>query len=1279
MKWKRIMMIFAGCASFLGINAGCNAPGDTPPAGKVFSETAEIPGKLQWQQGILTNDSNRYQTVTAAAKMKENSRLTLPVKLPAKGAVQIRTTRGEERFIISRQNDHLVWAFYDLNGKMVKPADHWWENNCYYPNGFFQDNFALSKEFRDRVNHIKSRFYRDISQTFFPVALEVRQQKLRLFFDHILIAEMPWTNDLALKSPQIILPPEAAVGSGTVEKLPELDRNFYTVNLTNKFNAATQCNGLHAEKRSLIFQGIPFEISPASAQGFTALDLGQVWFAEGGLSAYAPPNSGTFGGRWSGALGGNRSRMQFRIPNRHYTAIYLLASCEERADRIAEVSAQFFRNHSGFPKNFTAEKVEISGKNLQLIKIPVEPGELIEFKDRNTLELELTGRTHIFRAWPDPNHFSIHGAGTPSGVQIYAMTLETAPVSVDFVPESEGNVWVESAPAYMVTLTNNTAEKISLPLEITTVSFDGEEVVKDIQQTDIPPWGKAVTRFDLPLKKYGWHQVTLVCGGKKYIHFLTRLRRREIKGRPFAARGFMFGYWDWDGAHLTADNAMMHRLFGMAGLESFARSNGNILDRTVFPSARKWGFKYFASHYRGIEREPESFEAMQKYLKEREVHRASHRISSQSPADFFEPVYTHVFAEPGGIGTHGTLPEFYGEPVKKLTADEQKVFLAFKKKVLDAHKIFRSEYPGTKILLPWGDPVFTVPFLQDEESRYCFDGVAYDTGYFMRLPEQQLHQCSIHRMMQFWHYWKKFRRDKPLLVSVEGPCIARVAPGSLDQRSNAAHTIRCALLLGAYGINRQFAIAGTTSCASYWGEQHYGGGAFTRLYDVNPYAVYAAIATMTRHLRYMEFVRWVPTGSLSVYALEFKDSRNGKLLHVLWTIRGRRPVKMKFQQIYDLMDNQTDEAVISDLPIFVYGCDGKFELGAPDHSDVQLAPAHIRLGNAAELFPIQTQDADDEYVNSFPDAVRRFPAEMEIKKVPGGLSIHLPEQKTERLTMPYYTALKPEKPVIIPGKAKYITVETTAGSDWGRIVYVLRDAKGEKFISVGQKNSWNSDDQPNASFFNFDGKRLLRFELPSSLTYDGFREAGSAWWGVSGGDGVVDYPLAIEKIFVERRRHAMYVNSLEPTDRKAVILGDWFVEYENEAMKNFVPQVKMPPVKSSGKEYNIIRELDKNGQLPPSRITGVEPPDHYYDGTRGVFHFDMVKDAAYYEIYLSLNEDGSQAIKRGVKLKKSGVLVNGFLADTDFYAFVVYYTKDGRQSKVSAPFKFKLKDNFSNK
>ena len=121
MEFKKLMMISVCSVSLLG-NVFANAE-------KVFSSADKLPGSLQWQQGKLVNTSPRQQNISAAVKMAENTRLTIPVKLPAKGTVQLKTTRGTERFTIHRRDDYLVWAFYDLNDEMVKPADHWWENN----------------------------------------------------------------------------------------------------------------------------------------------------------------------------------------------------------------------------------------------------------------------------------------------------------------------------------------------------------------------------------------------------------------------------------------------------------------------------------------------------------------------------------------------------------------------------------------------------------------------------------------------------------------------------------------------------------------------------------------------------------------------------------------------------------------------------------------------------------------------------------------------------------------------------------------------------------------------------------------------------------------------------------------------------------------------------------------------------------------------------------------------------------------------------------------------
>ena len=114
------------------------------------------------------------------------------------------------------------------------------------------------------------------------------------------------------------------------------------------------------------------------------------------------------------------------------------------------------------------------------------------------------------------------------------------------------------------------------------------------------------------------------------------------------------------------------------------------------------------------------------------------------------------------------------------------------------------------------------------------------------------------------------------------------------------------------------------------------------------------------------------------------------------------------------------------------------------------------------------------------------------------------------------------------------------------------DAKGERWLSVGQKDeelwNWGSDDIHCWSRFCFDGWRYLRFEMPANAPYDVYLEAGMTWWGAySDGDGVVDLPLQLEKIIVERRTHVIHVDELLPANPADVVLGDLYAEYAHPA------------------------------------------------------------------------------------------------------------------------------------
>ncbi|MBO5823175.1 MAG: hypothetical protein J6R86_09185, partial [Lentisphaeria bacterium] len=957
------------------------------------------------------------------------------------------------------------------------------------------------------------------------------------------------------------------------------------------------------------------------------------------------------------------------IPNRQYNAIYILASCKNDPNRVNRLTAQFYRPGSGFPVNFVpAETIKTDGK-LQLIKIPFSPDQMGSFMDREVIEMELTGDVKLFRAYPDPNYYSYHGAGVPSGVHVYAVTLGMTDLEVKFMPESLFNLWVDGRPAYSVTLTNKLDKAVKADLKLSTASYDGLEKHNQKVAVEVPANGSTVYRFDLPLAKYGWHSVDLLVNGVLYTHTLTRIQKREYKARKFDTKGFMFGSWPArSGMHFSPSPRTCIDHIGKLGIETFSFATDILTTQYHSDLMKKYGLKNFMSSYTNCRSWTLDTPNIEELL-----------WNTRHPATpYSEPSFMYVFAEPGGIGAGGSLPEFYGEPRLKRTPAEEERYKHFKRIVLNFGKAYRKLFPGQKILLPWGQPQFAIPFLEDPETRDYVDGYGLDIGFFDRMPEMQFHGSTLHSVWQFMHYWNKYKKEKPLIVTVEGPCIGGVKDGALTAEQHAAHSIRIMLILSTYGINRFFStIGGGPENSSYWGEQHYAGGGSTR-HKADPYYIVGAQATLIRHMRYMEFVKWIPTGSLSTYCIQYKDSKTGAIMYAIWTVRGKREVKMKFTRAFDIMDNPIKKLVASQMPIFVYSKSEDIKFGEADNSDLKLGKNILKLGNVKDILSKQVLDTDIEYTESSPGSIRRFPATMELKKNASGLEIILPPQKIDRGIMPYYTTLVSEKPILIPGKGRYITMDVTAASDWGRVVYVLRDAKGEKWVSVGQRKSYNCDDTPNDSFFNFDGKRLVRFELPSHLYWDRFRERGTTWWGSSEGDGFVDLPLSIEKIFVERRSKAMYLNDLVKVDNASVTLGDLYVEYETpEDMKGFDTRTMAAPP-ALNKAFNPIANM-ANNPLPPTVIEKVTEPVYQYDGTRGNFHFKEVPEAVQYEIWLSRTPDGANALCLNSKIKKSGALVSGFIADTDFYAFIVYRDKKGNWSKPSAPFKLNLQDKFAEK
>ncbi|MCK5845198.1 MAG: hypothetical protein KAG97_10855, partial [Victivallales bacterium] len=797
-------------------------------------------------------------------------------------------------------------------------------------------------------------------------------------------------------------------------------------------------------------------------------------------------------------------------------------------------------------------------------------------------------------------------------------------------------------------------------------------------------------------KRFGHYEVALTqedSGEKKtFERTLAYLRKRDHKPRGFYDKGMFFGSW-------MIYSARDAKLAAMMGLDSFDKMRPS--DDEAREMMERYGMKgYMAGHtlrvHGAIKADKTDEENMAALMKALPSH-----FSEVSA--IHEPIYAPILCEPGGIGTdHAGFGEYYGEEpydYSKLTGREKERYELYKKLFLMVRKGILKVCPKTKIMLPNGSWTFTIPFLQDPETRELFDGVKMDYQYYQRLPEQQMHQCSIHSMYYFWNAWNKYRKTPPVLSLGEGPGISQIYPGANDAETAAALQIRACILMAGYGVQHQHAVAYKLIDN---GESHCSGGFLDDEYTLNPHFTYSAFAAFSRHTRHAMFDSYTNPGSFSAYCANFRDSKSGKFFRVIWSIRGTRefiidapPNKL---EVYDPMDNiikpeeRDGKSVLSvaQIPFYVYGTDEKtaITLGAIDHSDSQPGELVKKLGNAADLFTNQTADEDIEYVDFHPAQIRRFRADMDISTAKAdekygskALLVGLPEQEVDRGLMPYFTCLKPENPIKIEGKASHILIWAKANSDWGRIVYVLRDAKDKLWYSVGMMGQWNCDDMPGDSVFCFDSWRLLRYELPANAPWDNFRELGMTRWGSDDKYNVVELPLSLEKIFVERRSSVMYGNSQhEIEEDRPVFLGDIYVEYAKASdMSDEVIRLSKikAPVFPAGSLPNPIAAMKKTGTLPAGKITGVKDPDTWFDGTRGVFSFEMPKDAVSADIWMSLYPDGKGALKQGKGLKKSPAQVSGFIADTEFHAFLVYTDKEGKTSIPSEAFKLKMEDHFA--
>jgi hypothetical protein len=877
---------------------------------------------------------------------------------------------------------------------------------------------------------------------------------------------------------------------------------------------------------------------------------------------------------------GDPRRPMFKVPVADYAAVYLLAAADndralsnvvsfrigamEGARRVTlhDFSATVPRFDEAKGPNTLATMPSPAG-NLFLVRVPLGEAFAQDFKDEWAFDVEVTKELHLAVRSPDPCRFQIRPLGLPSGVHIFGMTFMRSPVRMNVTSDEGGHVFNEpQIPTFHVDLHHLGARAGKFSLEAIATDFYGETTTVASEELEFPKSGTLRTDIAIPAKRRGYYALTirLTLGRAELLRretsfaLLAKDTRRHRDESPF-------GTWDFSGSHFTPDEAdavgplyvKAGLRYGMFGFTAEERQKYGVLNGS----------------------EPRNADALAKLL-------------AKDPQ---APKHILIFHENAISGAHimRTPDVFTGRAPYQLDEKEQAKFDAMWKEATETAHAARARYPDAKLAFGNGNPQLMEEFARHAFPKELFDSRGNEAGSYMRMPETQpldfvANNASLWMDRQILDHYGY--RDKPVTQCYE-TCYPSTNPGNLSLHTQAAYFVRHAMHSLAWGIPviRQGSITdmGNSYYYSNWGSC---GFCFVKP-DVRPKPSYVAIATMTQQLDGAKFTRAVPTGSPVVYAVEFKKPESGYVT-VLWTVRGTRQLALdQAGVVTDIMGNERALELADGRAALEVSADPVF-LATPralagitpgaatmeTHPDPKAKPFVVSTLSQLTGWQVDAErNTELEYFN-FESPRRKGDfafenvAEFAGEKSPLKVSPHLPAPGSSFL--PMYSVLTHATGIEIPGQPTEIGLMVNGNGGWGRIIFELEDAGGQRWTSIGAAMGaektrwmadgmsekelaemkatsvadWNTNDPWQRSRINFEGWRYLHFPLPGNYPGEGYHWPSGSQWKHTG-DGVVKYPLRFKRLIVELPEKTLHLTDFSPVPRPEIYLKDLTVTYDS--------------------------------------------------------------------------------------------------------------------------------------
>jgi len=915
---------------------------------------------------------------------------------------------------------------------------------------------------------------------------------------------------------------------------------------------------------------VPFELLPSDRN---QLNLRQACWIE------AERDPGSYYERYDGGPPVlNDPRMTLlRVPSADYVAAHVLAVCDDNPELTSTLSLRAGRygfagqvvqyDFFGEVPRQSQEKVhggvapvETPAGRLFAVRVPMDAAFAQDV--HGYMDIELTKEIRLARRRPDPARFRYRPLGTASGVRIAGITLERSPLAMSVGSRESGNAFVEpQAPEFQVRLENITAAAQAYRLALTATHRDAKPVTVTADGR-VEPGQAAEVALPVPVSMRGYYDaaVTLSDGARRKL--LTRQTSFALlppDTRKHRAQS-PFGTWDFSGGHFSCSDAdrvgplyvKLGLRYGMFGFTPEERRKYGVLPGNE-PQIVPDGAKAFA-----------------KILEKR---------TDATPLAL-------LFHEHGVSGRHITrVPDLFrdGAPFR-MNEDEQKRFQNMFDQAVAAARSMREKYPHVQLSLGNGALPTKEEFYRHKFPAELFDSGGNEAGSFGRPPETQppdpvANNATLwmdRQLLDAYGY-----RDKPVTQCYE-VCYPSTNPGNLGLTTQADYFVRHALHALAWGLPR-FRLGVITDMGNSYRFSNWGAPGFCRMMpEINVKPSFVAFATMTLVLDGAKFRRALPTGSPSVYALELARP-DGSAAFAIWTLRGRRPLDFTCEPAegWTLVDDQANESkpdaeqglirvVATPTPVYLVGRGQAtaVKAAAPTYTDQPDGKGSLldRLDRLDDWTMETDRDAELEYYNTMTPRRKgdfRFEPVAEHAGRKGVLRIAPQPIRHGKDTMPMYAVLRHRQGITLPGTPTEIGAWVHGNSGWGRLLYELVDASGQRWISLGAQQAkegnvwledaipkdmlakfptpgisdWNTEDPWGLGRINFDGWRWVALPLPGNYPGEAFPwPSGSQWrWDK---DGKVHYPLKLTRLIVELPEKVLYLTEFTPVTQPEIYLSE---------------------------------------------------------------------------------------------------------------------------------------------